>query len=246
MGLRSTAQRPLLALHPCRAPGASQDRLLGSDVLCCMSSLGAEKSAPRAGEGRGPVPQISASGVPGRAPGGELGLGAALSRQERAEGCCQAWSWDRSPRAVLCECPQGTGITPRRAAPEARPRRGQSPVTVPVGGPLWGREAGNSSQCPERRVRPCRGLSVATVWLVGGSIGLCQPWTVCRGPSQMGSGRSSPSSERGPSLVLHLPLALIHLSLPVSVFPQEGGSPVIWLCSHLPSHTRVTVEPLKL
>lgn len=50
-------------------------------------------------------------------------------------------------------------------------------------------------------------------------------WTVCRGPSQMGSGRSFPSSERGPSLVLHLPLALIHLSLSVSVFHQEGGSP---------------------
>ena len=28
-----------------------------------------------------------------------------------------------------------------------------SPVTVPVGGPLWGREAGSWSQCPERHVR---------------------------------------------------------------------------------------------
>lgn len=174
---------------PCRSsprltaagPRVHQQGLLGSEVLCQVSSLGGEKLAPRGLEGRGCSPGAMQAESQGSS-GWVTELGGLPFADRRGRGLSR-------PGAGTGHL--DTAITPSRAGPEAGPGEGRmSPVWVPAGGPLGGRGRVWEDVCPQGAQCSRRG-----------EVRLCPPGAVCSSPSPWGSGRGASSSGGGQSLI---------------------------------------------
>lgn len=127
-------------------PQVHQQGLLGSEVLCQVSSLGGEKLAPGGLEGRGCSGE-SCRQSPRAALGRELSLEGCPS-QTAGAGECPGMGLAPGPWTLLSESSPGRAIPPSRAVPGARPQRGQDVTWL---GPSWWAPAGQGA-CSGRRV----------------------------------------------------------------------------------------------